>query len=249
MSWRFPHFTLPEGSVVDIEDFNRGLQITAGEIGGKLNEHNWRNGAFRRGVAGNTGGTAAAPPSVVGNGFRDTCEPGAAYNWWTPGQTEPGAAFTWSLASDIGHDIMGSYINVLAPDEDPDNPQTTPETLGWKTILQANIVSDGGLLWVMASFQIENRAQTTDFALRVDGAIIGESKVATAELENDIKGAVNYLWLYPITIDTIVHVTDGPHIVELLSRELEFISATNGWGDGSVSSFGNRSLIVLEIRR
>lgn len=47
MAWRFPEHTPVSSGVTDNEDMNRGMLPTAEELGGRLNEHNWKDNAIQ----------------------------------------------------------------------------------------------------------------------------------------------------------------------------------------------------------
>jgi hypothetical protein len=253
MSWQFPKFTIPNGSVIGVDDFNRGFQEVAGELGGTLNEHNWRLDCLNGGLAGKTGGTAVIAPAVINNGFRDALSQDAAYRWWIPEDQTIAETAARNMVSNVG-----SKLQLFGP-ATIDNPVTVLQTYTWSSIMKARIETDTSMLWVLASFQIDNNYAPTNYALRIDGQIVEVSAVATAEYENDVKGQVGYFGDYPITIETMQIVTEGTHTVELCAMEMVLVdndeahttlgSYTDIANSGSVGCvISNRSLIVLEVR-
>ena len=254
MSWQFPKFTIPNGSVIGVDDFNRGFQEVAGELGGTLNEHNWRLDCLDGGLAGMTGGTAVLAPSIINNGFRDALSQDAAYRWWIPEDYNAAERLAKEIVSNVG-----SAIPMFMGGGSPSSSVGVKETYAWSSVMKARIETDTGMLWVLASFQIENNYQPTNYALRIDGQIVEASAVATAEYENDVKGQVGYYGLYPITIETMQIVTEGTHTVELCAMEMVLVDNDETWTNLgaytdvlSATSTSciilNRSLIVLEVR-
>jgi len=253
MSWQFPKFTIPNGSVIGVDDFNRGFQEVAGELGGTLNEHNWRLDCLDGGLAGMTGGTAVLAPAIINNGFRDALSQDAAYRWWIPEEQTAAEITARNMVSNVG-----SKLPLFGP-ASVDNPIDVLETYAWSSIMKARIETDTCMLWVLASFQIENNYQPTNYALRIDGQIVEVSAVATAEYENDVKGQVGYYGMYPITIETMQIVTQGTHTVELCAMEMVLVDNDETWTNLgaytdvlSATSIScqilNRTLIVLEVR-
>jgi|GEM_PF-5189698 len=120
----------------------------------------------------------------------------------------------------------------------------------WRTVTSATVSWTGpaGKFWIIASWQLF--PQTINlvpgngpmFAIRVNGTVIPESIVGTAEMDNDPLGGL--LWgCWPHAVDTIVDIPEGENTVELVVRTMR--DNTSGIRD----IVANRELIILQQTR
>jgi hypothetical protein len=243
MSWRFPRYQIFDADVIDYHAWNENAIPFVEEATGMLNEHNFKYGAFNDlskwdddvGYRLHHVQQAADPNSYraggsVSNGVRDDDGDGDGLR----DETGIPPNFVWMIS-------RGGWARI----DD--------------MIITLNTPAQGAQLWIQFSAQFELwRGKNFDivsdvdwgaqFAIRVDGAVVYESLVGSGELDNDpaSEGAgvrnAPAIWgrRYPVSMDCIVEVPPGAHVVEVV-----FYSESANYDTSHFVS--NRELIVLEM--
>lgn len=222
MSWWFPTRYNTAGDVVDLDALNVNLRTFVDETGARLNEHNWHYGCLA---------TQAIRTASI--------DAGAWCRLWID---ETGTDY-WA--------VNASTFTVTA-------------TGTWIEVESITVSTPGAILWVIASFSahiwytagaptpIASPLANGSYALAIDGGVIQESMVGSAEPDQDVScmtaGAALFgegspgLWnrLGPVEAEVIIPVSAGTHVVSLMARANSPIDPVY---------IHNRSLYVIELLR
>ena len=222
MSWRFPKYPLNKaaGGVHRVDDLNENLLPFAEEGSGKLNEHNWKNGAI-------TSLTDLADDVAFQWHSRQLYEQSSRLD---AGNVEGGDQFK------LEDQIQWTLITGSSTDGSED--------------MSLTFTSPSCLLWIHASYQLQAHANTgvraggCQLALRVDNVVIPETIVGTPEIQNDPTGYLAY-GDWPGGLQTVQPVAEGSHTVELVIRGSQDWPQTS-----AVPVYvESRELVILEMRR
>ena len=239
MSWRFPRYKINDQDVIDYHAWNENAIPFVEEATGMLNEHNFKYGAF--------------------NDLSKWDEDAGYRLYHVKQEADPNTGTYTAGTRDDDGDGDG------LPDEDgiPANFIWMISRGSWARLddmmVQINTPSQGSQLWIQFSGQFELWEGTSIdsqgkldwgsmFAIRVDGQVIYESLVGSGEIDNDpalfdrLVKSSPALWgrRYPISMDCIVDVPPGAHIIEVV-----YYSEVANYATKHFAS--NRELFVLEM--
>jgi hypothetical protein len=222
MAQRFPRHNPKNGEVMDVEVYNESIRPTVEELGGRLNENNWKTGAVSS--------TEDCSADYVLRVAQDS----KAVNWSNSfdavGQpsANPTGAFKVSPVMEWQsiHDMDVSF--------------TSRGLLLW---IMASLQYDGAEAATSADYYsyLEFGLQ---FGIRVNGLVVEESIVGGLERSNDVKGEGYGCDIAPVVIDALVPVPPGVVTVETVVRmpkNTDFKTSADYYFE-----IFNRELIVIE---
>jgi hypothetical protein len=218
MSWKYLPRRLITTGVVGFQDLNRGFLSFVNEVQGRLNEHNWKEGAVRE--------EAVPTPGAGDLNFvsTDVLDLDAAYEFESTRNTLTGASYAanitwggwrqaqwnypfgwagaWLIPNTLQWDIIGSETNPFitslpsAPG-DTINPCERSFTLTETTVVLIALSLQGyqSFNTMGAMSQIQGGCS---FALEVNGAVITESLYGTADSSNDPVAIENFAPYQPM---------------------------------------------------
>ena len=242
MSWRFPKYPVKNTQVIDLEDMNENFYGYAEELGGRLNEHNWKDGAIPATTSlakdaafvWHSGG--AAPIKDMGAPPLPQAVTSAAVN----DQVVP-AKPTWTKVSNCSLSF------------------TSPDCVLW--VHGTAQVNQGGCLLAspfrpapppLTSGQRWNNDYFvfTQMAIQLDDYVIPETIVGGTEPQND-RGTGPKMPMMPLGTSLVIPVAAGQHTLDLVVRTVglaaDKTAAERETPAGVVVSC--RELICLEMRR
>ena len=235
MSWKFPKYPVKNAQVIDLEDVNANFREFADELGGQLNEHNWKEGAI------------SATTSL---------EKDAAYCWHSSGahsqQMDP---WPTPITGGSPKDQLVSARPVWTAIDDCTLNFTSPGCLLWihgsVQINQAAASSGTGLPSNTGTIWNSNYFVRIQVAIRIDNYVIPESIIGGAEVDNDRPAGMKQPMM-PIVTSIAFPIAAGQHTVELVARTTGVVlekGTTNQ--DESPEGFyvNSRELMALEMRR
>ena len=236
MAWKFPKHNIKAADVVEIDDVNENFRGVVEEVGGALNEHNWKEDAFntRAHLADDVGlvlrrvfveADPNGDPAVTANVHRLQMD----MSW------QDIAGLTLSFTS------SGGLFWILASMQ----ASSTIDEL-WFTI------ATGG------KFGIQ-------FALSLNDSVLAQSLVGTADRTNDhiaygqAPGPANIeMQVYntpapssrmmSITTEAVVRVPPGKHEVKVVACP-PMVSDDTAKVPANSKTIGSRELIVVELLR
>jgi hypothetical protein len=232
MSWRFPKYPVKNTQVVDLEDMNENFYGFAEEIGGRLNEHNWKEGAI----------------SATTHLAKD-----AAFVWHQDGEAP-------TLLSSMQTPGSGSQLITARPTwtkiDDCSLTFTCPSTFLWihgtVQLIQVGINGSGVPAETSGEWG-EKYLVLMQVAIQLDDYVIPETIVGGTELNNDRASGIKQP-MFPAGTSLIIPVASGQHTVTLVARAVgptvdKDVTAVAGeespWGFYAAA----RELICLEMRR
>lgn len=238
MSWRFPKYPVKNTQVVDLEDMNENFYGFAEEIGGRLNEHNWKEGAI------------SATTQIAKD---------AAFVWHQDGEAP-------TLNSSLAYPDTGDQLITARPTwtkiDDCSLTFTCPDCFLWihgtVQLTQAGSTAiDGiptatGIVWNPAYFVL------MQLGIQLDDYVIPETIVGGTELNNDRASGIKQP-MFPAGTSLVIPVAAGRHTVTLVARAVgptvdkgtpgtpatPAINEKSPWGFYASC----RELICLEMRR
>jgi hypothetical protein len=233
MSWKFPKYPIKETQVVDLEDMNENFYSFAEEIGGRLNEHNWQEGA----ISSNT--------QVAKD---------AAFVWHQDGDSP-------TIGTFLAHPNTGDQLITARPTwtkiEDCSVTFTSPDCLLWihgtVQLNQVPATAINGVPSVTGNVWNDEYFQLIQFAIMIDGYVIPETIVGGTELDNDEVCGIKQP-MFPTGTSLVLPVAAGQHTITLVTRAVgptfnksttAAVNQESPWGFYASS----RELIVLEMRR
>ena len=230
MAWRHPKYRHRGFEPADPDEMNENIRQFSNEDS-QLNEHNWMAGLpYGETAINRIVDRTALDVSVEAHWSRHFLTSYDRYTKTTTGEASSGALLTG-----------------------PTDKKIVLNNVSWHRIMDREILASNSLLWVLASFQQvgggnpynPSLADTTQaqYALRVNGSVIYESKTKAFSLDNDKYGAMGPSGTVPFSLSAIIPVTSGPCKVELVSR----VSDPRQMG-GEVQITA-RELICLEFKR
>lgn len=246
MAWRFPKHRISNNSVIEIDDINENFRAVVEEGSGELNEHNWKGGS------------------------------------WPDRLTD--------LSDGVAVRYEAKQVNI-----NPASPSTSPSTFVaqdspvWQTIeqLTQTITSTGGDFWVLASFQVRApwyqpsltaiglntgtySAFGLQFAIRINGQILTDSIVGSADLSNDLFVSQSLVTSPPgasvlsfnspgvtatyasVSTEAVTTLAPGSHTVEIVAMS-PYKSRIPNSEDTNFDKYAKmvttREMIILELRR
>ena len=250
MSWRFPRYKINDQDVIDYYAWNENALPFVEEATGMLNEHNFKYGAFN---------DLSKWDDDVGyrlHHVQQAADPNS-YRIHDPGPPTRGGVSNGVRDDDGDNDGDADEEGI------PANFIWMISRGGWSRIddmiITVNTPAQGAQLWIQFSAQFELWRGSTvsissgidwgaQLAIRVAGTVVYESLVGSGEVENDpASGAAGVrnapaIWgrRYPVSMDCIVNVPPGSHVVEVV-----FYSESANYDTSHFVS--NRELTVLEI--
>lgn len=207
MSWKYLPRRLITTGVLGFEDLNRGFLSFINEAQGRLNEHNWREGAIKDVAVPNPGAqdlnfvttdvldqNAAYSFETTRNNFVGASyAANITYGGWR--QTQPnypnGWVGAWIVPNTLQWDVIGSETlpfstSGVAP---PAFGQTINPCERSFTLTQTTVVLIALSLQGYQPFNTTGAVQLkqagNSFAIEVNGAVITESLYGTADSSND----------------------------------------------------------------
>tara|TARA_R100000655_G_scaffold79444_1_gene118907 strand:+ start:3193 stop:3867 length:675 start_codon:yes stop_codon:yes gene_type:complete len=222
MAQRFPKHNPKNGEVMDVEVYNESIRPTVEELGGRLNENNWKTGAV------------SSIEDCSADYVLRVAQDSKAVNWSNSfdavGQpsANPTGAFKVSPVMEWQsiHDMDVSF--------------TSRGLLLW---IMASLQYDGAEAATSADYYsyLEFGLQ---FGIRVNGLVVEESIVGGLERSNDVKGEGYGCDIAPVVIDALVPVPPGVVTVETVVRmpkNTDFKTSSDYYFE-----IFNRELIVIE---
>ena len=236
MSWKFPKYPVKNTQVIDLEDMNENFLESVEEIGGRLNEHNWKEGAI------------AATTSL---------EKDAAFAWHQDG------AFVQRLVSWPQPVVAGAPKDQLIPARPTWTPVddcsltfTPPDCLLWihgsvQLVQGASLNSSSGPPSNIGGFWNGNYFVYVQFAIQIDGYVIPETIIGGTEIDNDLNTGVR-MPMMPLVTDIVFPITTGSHTIKLVVRTVgPSLDKAGTTQDTSPKGFyvSCREIMCLEMRR
>ena len=194
MSWRFQKLPITTTTVPDVDDMNENFYEIAEEIGGKLNEHNWKSGAFSSAVTN----LALDSCFVYHSGANDLSNQRAQLK--VSGSVVVPERSAWRRIDSTTQTFVApgcllwihatAQINLTAYDNNP---------------------TAGSVAAVTANYN------TAFFGIEVNGYVIPESVVGGSEPENDATAGV-YRSTMPLGTSIIFPLPPGETTVSMVVR-------------------------------
>ncbi len=242
MSWKYPKYPVKNTQVVDLEDVNANFKEFADELGGQLNEHNWKEGAI----------------SSV-----NTIDKDAAYVWHSDGAfVQRGSPWPTPVTGGSPIDQLVTARPVWTPIDNCTLSFTSPNCLLWihgsLQVVQGALAnatglpSNTGTIWGPAlSGGGGPYFVNVQVAIRIDGYVVPESVIGSSEIDNDLPSGLRQP-LMPIVTSLAFPIASGQHVIELVARTSGVVldkGTTNQ--DESPKGFyvSCRELMALEMRR
>lgn len=233
MSWKFPKFPVKNTQVVDLEDMNANFEEFAEELGGQLNEHNWKEGAIS---------------SVT------TIDKDAAFVWHSAGDYVQ-TLTSWPQPNTAQDAQLVSARPVWTSIENSSVTFTSPSCLLWihgsVQINQGAVSSGTGLPSNTGTLWSGNYFVKIQLAIRLDNYVIPESIIGSEEVDNDYPAGVR-MPMMPLVTSIAFPIATGSHTVELVVRTIGTV-LEKGTTLQNTSPKGfyisNREIITLEMRR
>ena len=219
MSWRFPKFPTKANRIPDVDDMNANFLAVAEELGGQLNEHNWKVNAI----------TDKADVSqdifVWHSSFQDVQDQKAHISI-SPRSIQIPERTSWRIIEgSTGGDASVTF--------------SSPACLLW-IHASLQIVQDPdsptGNTWAN-----DNYFNYALAAIEVDGYVIPETVIGGAEPDNDRVHGVFY-GAMPVATSVVFPVGPGMHKVSIVAK-------TGARAEGRGIHVDNAELICLEMRR
>ena len=237
MSWKYPENPLRPGSVVEIDDINRNFTKYAEELDGGLNEHNWAKNSFTKSHCTDDVSIETWRKAVEQNPAESPDD--LPYEYYRIQQQS-----SWAVISSATFRASETI--------------TTKSTTLWilASLQHRNTGITGEYHGVV------------QYAIRVDGTVITESITGSSGAQDDIVhhwardiatpplgthskkrheavvfGAGINQFNRGVALDTIVSVSDGTHLIEVVSK---MASSGNSFAAFHV---GARELIILSLRK
>jgi len=235
MSWKYPKYRVRNTQVVDLEDVNANFKEFADELGGQLNEHNWKENAI------------VATTSL---------EKDAAYAWHSAGAfVQRGSDWPQPVTGGSPQDQLISARPVWTPLDDCTLTFTSPNCLLWIhgscQIIQgpvdgtSGLPDDTGTIWTGSYFV------DVQVAIRIDNYVVPESIVGGVEVDNDSFSGLRQPMM-PVVTSLVFPITTGQHTIEIVARTTGVVVDKTG-GTQEISPRGFyascRELMALEMRR
>tara|TARA_R100000655_G_scaffold16609_1_gene35986 strand:+ start:615 stop:1292 length:678 start_codon:yes stop_codon:yes gene_type:complete len=223
MAQRFPKHNPKGGEVMDVESYNESFRPVVEELGGRLNENNWKSGAV----------------SSI-----DDCSAGYALR-----VRHAHTTVNWTALNSFGQpeaSPTGAFkVNQLMEWQVIDGLSVTFTTRGLLLWVMASLQYDGAELlhggsanyYAYLEFGIQ-------FGIRVNGFVVEESIVGGLERSNDVKGEGYCSDIAPVVFDALVPVPPGEVVVEIVTRmpkNSDFKTSEDYYFE-----VFNRELIVIE---
>lgn len=247
MAWRFPKHRVSNNSVIEIDDINENFRAVVEEGSGELNEHNWK---------------AASWPNRLTD-----------------------------LSNGVGVRYKAKQVNINpASGSGVASTFVAQDNSSWQTIdqLTQTITSTGGDFWLLASFQVRTpwyqpsltavgsegggyySAFGLQFAIRVDGQILTDSIVGSADLSNDLFVSESLMASPPggsilsfnspgvtatyasVSTEAIAALAPGSHTIEIVAMSPHKSKIPNSEDtnyDKYAKMVTTREMIILELRR
>lgn len=190
MSWRLPKFPGKNTRVNDGDDLNANFYEVVEEVGGRLNEHNWK------------AATAIAATDIASD---------AAFVWHNVDVLQD--MFSNTTGATAFTPNGGNWTRIEA------TPEWQPIDSMALTFTTPNCLLDIQASWQMRP-NIETTPEASaycSFAIRLDGTVIVESILGISDTDNYTPGGIAY-GPCPLECGIIFPVASGSHTVELVAR-------------------------------
>tara|TARA_R100001082_G_scaffold98004_1_gene66088 strand:- start:15607 stop:16347 length:741 start_codon:yes stop_codon:yes gene_type:complete len=246
MSWRFPKYPVKNTQTVDLEDVNANFLEYAEELGGQLNEHNWKEGAIAAttslekdaAFAWHQGGAYDARPSHVWPGPTANSQLITARPVWT---AISNCTLTFTSPDCLLWLHGSAQLNQGALDSSSGRPSNTGSIWG-PAGASGGSTPTGGPYFV-----------SVQLAIRLDGYVIPESIIGGTEIDNDDASGVR-MPMMPLVTSIVFPVATGSHTVELVARTVGKVLEKGGGAQSPETSplgfyVSSREMICLEMRR
>ena len=223
MAQVFPKYNPKTGEVMDKEMYNENFRQVVEEVGGRLNEHNWKSAAV----------------SDVDDCSADYVlrvkQSSQAVNW------HQGALDT--VGQPQANPTSAFKVNQLMEWQVIDDLSVTFTSRGLLLWVMASLQYDGGEVADNADYysHLEFGIQ---FGLRINGQVVEESITGGLERSNDVKGEGYCCDIAPVVLDAVIPTAPGLVKVEVVAR----MPKNSDFKTSSSYYFEvfNRELIVIE---
>lgn len=236
MSWKYPKHNLENPNVVGMDDVNENFRAVVEEVSGELNEHNWKRRAFSERAM---------------------------------------------LADDAGIVLHKKVVEA-----DPTTGVFTPGChrvlldKDWQLLagMEITFTTTGGTHWLLASLQATSPFDWSafgaggagrwgiQFALSLNGAVLAQSIIGSADLTNDLietfqsPSPVNIGFItintpapssakFSVVSEAIIDVPPGKHTVRFLAAPPKAADLSGATLSNTSKWVGTRELIVAELLR
>ena len=235
MSWRFPKYPVKNTQVVDLEDVNANFEEYAEELGGQLNEHNWKENAI------------SATTSL---------EKDAAYCWHSSGGfVQRTVNWPMRVSGSNPEDQLISARPVWTAIDNCTLTFTSPTCLLWihgsVQLNQGAAASSGGLPSNTGTAWNGEYFVNVQLAIRIDNYVVPESIIGSAEVDNDFPSGLRQPMM-PMVTSVAFPIATGNHTIELVARTVGVV-LKKGSTDQDTSPKGFyvscREIMALEMRR
>tara|TARA_R110000751_G_scaffold112516_1_gene211411 strand:+ start:1350 stop:2027 length:678 start_codon:yes stop_codon:yes gene_type:complete len=223
MAQVFPKYNPKAGEVMDKDTYNENFRTVVEEVGGRLNEHNWKAGAIS-----------------------DVEDCSAGYVLRTEHSYK---TVNWTTLNSFGQpeaNPTGAFkVEQLMEWQAIDDLSTVFTSRGLLLWVMASFQYDGAELLQAGSVNYYSYLEFgVQFAIRINSAVVEESIVGGLERSNDVKGEGYCCDIAPVVLDAVVFVPPGTVSIDIVARmpkNSDFKTSEDYYFE-----VFNRELIVLE---
>lgn len=223
MAQIFPKYNPKTGEVMDTDVYNENFRTVVEEVGGRLNEHNWKAGAIS-----DIDDCSADYVLRTGHSYETV-------NWTTLN----------SFGQPAANPTNAFKVNQLMEWQSINDLSTTFISKGLMLWIMASLQYDGAELLSGGSNNYYSYLEFgIQFAIRVNGVVVEESIVGGLERSNDVKGEGYCCDIAPVVIDAVVFVPPGSVSIDIVARMPK--NSDFKTSDSYYFEVFNRELIVIE---
>jgi len=256
MAWKYPQFDIKSGYVVDIDPINDNLLGVANEVSGGLNEHNFNAEEDPDGVLTRANLKTGAVFRILTTSTATTNVPPHRSDWLKIKPVD-----TWQV-----YDSDGARLSFVSRG-----------STAWLCASFQIIATDD--LTVSKPLSETQKGFGFLVALKLDGVVIHDSMLGSGDPQGEFyRGFENRAGMrktdvdkatqntayggggicgarLPVTVDAIVDIPPGEHVVEICVKSIRGHNWSGGNGTpGNAASendcfIASRELFVLEMRR
>jgi len=233
MSWRHPERSIKDGTPIDPDDVNKAFKPFVDELGGRLNEHNFAEGAFNQ----DDFAEDMAVRTATINQYVDTSD-------GTTNPVPPPATY-WGEDPDI---FRVPLSDLWVPVDGLEKAITTPDGGADLDITFSCQTASGGHAGTTSPIPI-----IMQIGIEVDGVLVEESVSGSMDqlFEGRLFSFGTNGWLHPVQTSCNARVGEGEHVVRAMVRAY---AASTQFPEGatvadSLAYVGSRTLTTVERAR